>query len=380
MKPPRRKKGAAASRAKTGPVRYAVVGLGHIAQVAVLPAFANVKNSRLVALVSGDPVKRAKLGKKYQVPLTYGYEQYDECLRSGEIDAVFIALPNERHREYCVRAARAGIHVLCEKPLALTMREGVQIVRAAEKNRVKFMTAYRLHFDPANLSTIALVRSGRLGEPRYFNSTFSFQLADPGNIRTKRAQGGGAINDIGVYCINAARYLFASEPTEVFAVAVNSGDPRFREVDETTSVIMRFPRERVASFTVSFGASRSGRYQLVGTKGSVTMDPAYEYAQELRQIVTIDGRSRETTFPHTDQFGGEIETFSECILQNREPEASGWEGVADLRVLDAIHESARTHRRVKLPPFKKKSRPDPAQVKRKPAIAAPKLVNVVAGS
>ncbi|MEO7411973.1 MAG: Gfo/Idh/MocA family oxidoreductase, partial [Opitutaceae bacterium] len=291
-------------------VRYAVVGLGHIAQVAVLPGFANAKNSTLAALVSGDAKKLAKLGKKYRVPLIYGYDRYEECLRSGEIDAVFIALPNEQHREYCVRAAEAGIHVLCEKPLALSMREGEQIVRAAQKNKVKLMTGYRLHFEAANLSTIELVRSGKLGDPRYFTSTFSFQLADPSNIRTKRAQGGGALNDIGVYCINAARYLFGSEPTEVFAMSVNQGDRRFREVDETTSVVLRFPEERVASFTVSFGASTSGRYQLVGTKGSVVMEPAYEYAHPLRQIITIDDKSREKTFPLNDQFGGEIEAFS----------------------------------------------------------------------
>lgn len=361
-------------------VRYAVVGLGHIAQVAVLPAFANVKNSRLVALVSGDPEKLAKLGRKYRVSRMCRYEEYEALLGSGEIDAVYIALPNEQHLDYCVRAARAGVHVLCEKPLALNRREGEAIVRAATKNRIKLMTAYRLHFDAANLAAIELVRSGRLGDPRYFNSTFSFQLEDPKNYRTKRAQGGGALNDIGIYCINAARYLFGSEPTEVFATAVNRGDPRFREVDETTSVILRFPKERVAAFTVSFGASTSGRYQLVGTKGSVTLDPAYEYAEELKQIVTIDDKTREKTFPHTDHFGGEIEAFSECILRNREPEASGWEGVADLRVLDAIHESVHTRRRVKLPSFAKKTRPDPKRAKRKPAIDPPKLVNVVSES
>ncbi|MEO6569405.1 MAG: Gfo/Idh/MocA family oxidoreductase, partial [Opitutaceae bacterium] len=281
-----------------------------------------------------------------------------------------------QHRDYCMRAAKAGIHVLCEKPLALSMREGEQIARATKKNKVKFMTAYRLHFEPANLAAIEWVRSGKIGEPRYFTSTFSFQLADPKNIRTKRSQGGGALNDIGVYCINAARYLFGSEPTEVFAISVNKGDRRFREVDETTSVILRFPQERVASFTVSFGASTSGRYEVVGTKGSVALDPAYEYAQPLRLIVTIDDKTREKTFPLNDQFGGEIEAFSDCILDNREPESSAWEGVADLRVLDAIHKSTRTGRPVKLLPFVKKSRPDPTFVKRKPAIKPPKLVNV----
>lgn len=358
-----------------GVVRYAVVGLGHIAQVAVLPAFRSAKNSSLVALVSSDDRKLRALQKKYRVPRIYRYEDYDECLRSGEIDAVYLALPNDQHLEYSVRAARAGIHVLCEKPLALSAPEGLAIVGAAQKYQVKLMTAYRLHFDPATLSALELVRSGRLGEPRYFSSTFSFQLADGDNIRTRRARGGGALNDIGIYCVNAARNLFAAEPLEVYAVSVKKrGDRRFREVDETTAVTMRFPKERVGSFTVSFGAANSGRFLLVGTKGSVTLDPAYEYAEPLSRTVTIGDRTEEKTFPHRDQFAGEIEAFSECILKNRKSEPDGNEGVADLRVLDAIHESIRTGQPVRLAPLRKTNRPRSDRVKRKPAVKKPRLV------
>lgn len=357
-------------------VRYAVVGLGHIAQVAVLPGFAHARRSQLVALISGEPQKLKKLGKKYGVSLTYSYDQYDECLRSGEVDAVYIALPNDMHREYAVRAAEAGIHVLCEKPLAVSVREGTAMLQAAVKHRVKLMTAYRLHFEPANLNTIELVRSGRIGEPRYFSSTFSFQITDPDNIRLQQKRGGGAIFDIGTYCINAARYLFSGEPTEVFAMTVNSGDPRFKEVDETTSVIMRFPKERLASFTVSFGSSTSGRYELVGTKGSVVLDPAYEYSSALEQTVTINDKPREKKFPRTDQFGGEIEAFSDWVLGRCDPEPSATEGLADLRVIEAIHRSMRTARIVKLDTFKKSARPARRQEKRKPPIKEPETVAV----
>lgn len=357
-------------------VRYAVVGLGHIAQVAVLPGFAHARRSQLVALISGEPQKLRKLGKKYGVSLTYSYDQYDECLRSGEVDAVYIALPNDMHREYAVRAAEAGIHVLCEKPLAVSVREGTAMLQAAVKHRVKLMTAYRLHFEPANLNTIELVRSGRIGEPRYFSSTFSFQITDPDNIRLQQKRGGGAIFDIGTYCINAARYLFSGEPTEVFAMTVNSGDPRFKEVDETTSVIMRFPKERLASFTVSFGSSTSGRYELVGTKGSVVLDPAYEYSSALEQTVTINDKPREKKFPRTDQFGGEIEAFSDWVLGRCDPEPSATEGLADLRVIEAIHRSMRTARIVKLDTFKKSARPARRQEKRKPPIKEPETVAV----
>lgn len=355
-------------------VRYAVIGLGHIAQVAVLPGFAHARNSRLVALVSGDAEKRRKLSRKYDVPFTFSYEQYDECLRSGEIDAVYIALPNDMHRDYCVRAARAGIHVLCEKPLAVSVREGQAIVRAAERHRVKLMTAYRLHFEAANLSTIELVRSGKLGEPRYFSSTFSFQVEDPDNIRLQRERGGGAIFDIGVYCINAARYLFRDEPTEIFAMSVNSGEARFREVDETTSVIMRFPKERIATFIASFGASTAGDYLLVGTKGSVCLDPAYEYAETLEQIVTINDKSTRKSFSRSDQFGAEIEAFSDCIIKDRQPEPSAVEGLADLRVIEAIYRSARTGRVVRLEPFQKRARPTRRQLKKKPPVREPEII------
>jgi glucose-fructose oxidoreductase len=230
-------------------IRYAVVGLGHIAQVAVLPAFGNARrNSRLAALVSGDPVKLDALGKKYGVDRLYTYEQYDECLKSGEVDAVYIALPNSLHCEYAVRAARAGLHVLCEKPLAVTEEECERMARAASEAGVKLMTAYRLHFERANLEAVEIVRSGRIGEPRLFNSTFGTPVV-PGNIRVKRALGGGVLYDIGIYCINAARSLFRDEPVEVSAVTAGTLD----EVEESVSAVLRFPNERLATFTASFG-------------------------------------------------------------------------------------------------------------------------------
>lgn len=174
------------ARNSHGQVRYAVVGLGHIAQVAVLPAFQHAGNSRLAALVSDDLVKRQKLGRKYKVAQTCGYEDYDAILRSGEINAVYIALPNSLHREFAVRAARAGVHILCEKPLAVTEQDCEEIIRACAENGVKLMTAYRLHFTKANLEAIRLVQSGKIGEPRIFNSVFTMQVTE-GDIRLQRA-------------------------------------------------------------------------------------------------------------------------------------------------------------------------------------------------
>lgn len=357
-------------------VRYAVVGLGHIAQVAVLPGFAQAKASELTALVSGDPTKLQKLGRQHDVPAVYTYDRYDECLASPDVDAIFIALPNDLHFDFCLRAVAAGKHVLCEKPLALSVRDAEEMLEAARANGVKLMTAYRLHFEPANLSAIELVRSGRLGEPRYFSSTFSYQVTDPDNIRLKWERGGGPVFDIGVYCINAARYLFGAEPEEVTALLANSGDARFREVEETAGALLRFPGGRLASFIVSFGAAEAARYELVGTKGSVTLDPAFEYAVPLEQTVKIGERERTKRFPKIDQFAGELEAFSECILTDTEPEASAREAIGDLRAIEAIFESAETGRAIRLEPFTKKKRPGKRQLKRKPGIDEPTTVHV----
>ncbi len=149
-----------------GPVRYAVVGLGHIAQVAVLPAFAHARrNSRLVAVVSGDAAKRREVARRYRLDQAYDYDDYEACLE--QVDAVYIALPNSQHAEYTVRAARAGVHVLCEKPMAVTAAECERMIAACAEHRVKLMIAYRLHFEEINLKVIDLVRKGRIGEPKY---------------------------------------------------------------------------------------------------------------------------------------------------------------------------------------------------------------------
>ena len=362
-------------------IRYAVVGLGHIAQVAVLPAFAHAENSTLAALVSDDPEKLEKLGRKYKVKALYSYAQFDDCLQSGMVDAVYIALPNHLHREYTERAARAGVHVLCEKPLAVTEEDCLSMIRAAEEHQVKLMVAYRLHFEEANLKAIDLVQSGRLGDPRLFDSVFTMTVKE-GDIRLNpRELGGGTLYDIGVYCINAVRNLYGAEPMEVVAFGANNGDPRFLQCEETMSAILRFPgRERLASFTCSFGAADVSNYRVVGTKGDLVMEPAYEYAGELKQRVTIDGRSREKTFAKRDQFAPELVYFSQCILSGASPEPSGWEGLADVRVVRALYRSADTGQPVSLEPFTRQDRPSLDQEIRRPAVQKPQLVKTEAPS
>jgi len=357
-------------------VRYAVVGLGHIAQVAVLPAFAHTENSELTALVSSDAEKLENLARKYKVRGRYSYQEFDECLESGAVDAVYVALPNHLHREYSERALRRGIHVLCEKPMAVTEEDCLSMIRAAEENQAKLMVAYRLHFEEANLKAIDLVQSGKLGDPRLFDSVFTMRVKD-GDIRLNpRELGGGTLYDIGVYCINAVRNLFGAEPMEVVAFSANCGDERFGQCEETTSAILRFPgKERLATFTCSFGAADVSHYRVVGSKGQLVMDPAYEYAGELEQKVTVDGRTRSKTFGKRDQFAPELISFSESILNGNAPEPSGWEGLADVRIIRALYRSADTGQPVTLEPFSKDDRPSLEQELRRPPVSQPELVN-----
>jgi predicted dehydrogenase len=366
----------ASSRPK---IRYAVVGLGYISQVAILPAFAHAQNnSELVSLVSGDPGKLRALGKKYKVPKLYSYEKYADCLADG-IDAVYIALPNSMHRAYAEGAARAGVHVLCEKPMAVTEQECEAMIEAAARANVKLMIAYRLHFERGNLSVIEAVREGRIGAPRIFDSVFSQQVSQ-GNSRLERELGGGPLFDIGIYCINAARYLFGAEPYEVFAFASSGKDERFTEVVEMNSALLRFPDDRLASFTCSFGAADRSEYQIIGTKGSLRMNPAYEMVGDLKTELTINGKSKKTTYKKRDQFGPELVFFSQCILDNTQPEPNGIEGLADVRVINALLESAKKGKPVTLKPVAKEEGPTIAQELHSPPVSKPALVHAQAPS
>lgn len=364
-----------ASHRDAGPIRYAVVGLGHIAQAAILPAFRHARtNSQLAALFSGDEVKRQRLGKKYRVP-ALPYEEYEACLRSGEIDAVFIALPNSMHADYTIRAATHGVHVLCEKPMAVTVEECERMIQACNDHDVKLMIAYRLHFEEANLRAIEIVQSGDIGQPRFFTSAFGFQVDDP-NIRLERELGGGVLYDIGIYCINAARYLFRAEPTEVFAFEAHCQEPRFEEIAESWAVTMRFPGERLASFTASFGVDAVSTYSVVGTEGVLTLNPAYDWTTPLRHELTKQSKTKRKTFVRRDHFAPEIIRFSEAILANRDPEPSGQEGLADVRIIQALHESAKQGTPIKLEPIDVGRRPTPEMHWHAPATSEPQLVNV----
>lgn len=355
-------------------IRYGVVGLGHIAQAAVLPSFVHAgENSRLAALISDDPVKLKTVGRRYGVSSLYSYDDYDACLKSGGVDAVYIALPNSMHRDFAVRAARAGVHVLVEKPMAVTEDECAEMLAEARRGGIKLMVAYRLHFEAANMTAVEFARSGRLGDVRLFSSVFT-QNVRAGDIRLRRSLGGGTLYDIGIYCINAARYLFRAEPEEVFAYSASGGDARFREVDEMSSALLRFPGQRLAQLSVSFGAASVSEYRIVGTKGELRCEPAYEYEGDLRHTWSIDGEYRERTFAARDQFAPELVYFSDCILNDEEPEPSGLEGLADVRIVRALYRSAKEGRPVRLAQFEVDRRPGPELEIRRPPVKPPEVV------
>jgi len=370
-----------AKQRKRGKVRYAIIGLGHIAQAAMMPAFSHAGNSEIGALVSGDVKKLKQLGKRYEVAGLYDYDGLEQCIEREEVDAVYVATPNSEHLELVQRAARAGVHVLCEKPLGVNERECRGMIDACARNGVKLMTAYRLHFDPANLRALEVAKSGKIGEPRLFTSSFSYQIKDPDNIRLREKLGGGPLQDIGIYCLNAARSLFQANPIEVQAWESKSGDPRFREVEETVSALLRFPGDRIAKFTCSFGLATTSWFELLGTKGGVCLDQAYDYTEPTEITLTINEKARTSTFVKRDQFAAELVYFSECILKGKEPEPSGWEGLADVRVMDALLRSIKSKRPMKVAPVRPVRHPSPGQKLKRPAVRRePKLVKAKSAS
>jgi glucose-fructose oxidoreductase len=361
----------------TEKIRYAVVGLGHIAQNVVLPAFEHAsENSVLTALISDDAEKIGELSHRYKVPYCYTYEKFEEALAEDTFDAVYIALPNDKHKEFAIMAANAGVNVLCEKPMAVSSGDCHDMIAAAEHNKIKLMIAYRLHFERTNMEAVKAIKSGAIGVPRLLNASFTMQVA-PNNIRTHVAQAGGPLYDIGIYCINAARYLFQAEPSSAMAIFARGEDPRFSEVEESVAAILKFPGERLASFVCSFGASPVARCEVLGTTGTIALDPAFDYEGELKlEVKPKDEEPEETLATKSDQFAAELSYFSKCILEDTNPRPSGYEGLADIRIIEAIIQSAESGKKVDLKlRGDKSSLPDDSLVMQFQPITPPPLVN-----
>ncbi|WP_242097885.1 Gfo/Idh/MocA family oxidoreductase [Sphingomonas sp. CROZ-RG-20F-R02-07] len=357
-------------------IRYAVVGAGDIAQRAMMPGIDATGNSELVAIVTDDPEKAQVLGKRYGVDKTYGYDAFDAMLASGDVDAIYIATPNFRHAEFAIPALAAGIHVLCEKPLEISVARAEAIRDAQRASSAKLMVAYRLHFEPSTLDAIARIRSGELGDLVMFTSCFG-QMLDPANHRARHGVEAGPIFDMAPYPINAIRYLFGEEPVAVVsAVGSRHAEAGFGDFDDTVAVTLRMPGDRLAQFTVSYFTNGIDSLIVAGTKGSIHMMPAYGFNAPRERTLLIGEKQHRETFKPTDQFGGEMRYFSDCILNGTDPEPDAEEGLADLRVIEGIVRALETGEPQPLAPFARHRRIDTdAQEERLRNTHAPDDVN-----
>ena len=333
---------------------YAIVGLGGYGLGRIIPQFQHCQHSRLVALVSGDAAKARKVAQEYGVPERgiYSYSDFDRIRDNPDIDIVYICLPVFMHAEYTIRAAQAGKHVMCEKPMAINPLECEQMIAACRKAGKKLMIGYRSRFEPHNVEAIRLARAGAIGTIRYFRSEHGFVAGDAGSWRMKKAQsGGGSLMDIGIYALQAARYTTGEEPLAVFAKeTTNRNDPRFREVEDMIDFQLEFPSGAIGSCMSMYSANRN-QFVLMGEKGRIELEPATAYSGQ-RMWVGAE-RSDKTEVkpppgPYANQWVGQLDHMAQCVLQNREPLVPGEEGLRDMRIIEAVYRSAREQKRIVL--------------------------------
>jgi predicted dehydrogenase len=332
-------------------IGYAIVGLGSYATRQIMPRFKDTEHCRLTALVSGSPEKAATLAAEYGVPARsiYNYQNFDRIADNPDVDVVYVILPNSMHLEYTVRAARAGKHVMCEKPMAISVRECEEMIDACKRANRKLMIGYRSRFQAHNVEAIRIARSGELGPLRTITSEHGFNAGDPTQWRLNKAlAGGGSLQDIGVYSLNAARYLTGEEPVEVAAIEhTDRSDPRFRTVEDTINFMLRFPSGAIAN-CISAYSSAHNRYRVVGSRGWVELDPATPYSGHSMRVRLNNQTETRELRDIKNQWAGQLDHMAECIRSGAEPIVDGYEGLKDVRVIEAIYEAAREGRTVKL--------------------------------
>jgi len=363
-------------------IRYAVVGTGQISQQAFIPGIAAIENSELVALVTGDPDKAKALHDRYGVRC-YPYDEFSKLLASGTVDAVYMATPNTKHRDLTVLALKAGIHVLLEKPMTANIEDAEAIVAAQKASRAKLMIAYRLHHEPGTVEMINKVRDGAIGDVTAFSSVFS-QSIDENNHRGHSGYWSGPVPDMGTYPLNAVRNLFGEEPIEVTAVGIRTPGRHFN-FEDTVSVTLKFPKARVANFTVSYASAAVETLTVLGNKGYLQASPCFGFGPDTGISYSIETGEGGRTFKHppTNQFGGEISYFSECILNGQDPEADGEEGLRDVRVLAAIEQALLTGQTQTIPRQSPKAALSFDQIRAFPPVDQPddhELIGVVSQS
>jgi predicted dehydrogenase len=330
---------------------WAIVGLGNLAINQILPAFAKCEKSKVVALVSGHPDKAAKLAARYGVgpKAIYNYQNYDTLKDNPEVDVIYVVLPNSMHAEYTIRGHQAGKHVLSEKPMANTPADCQAMIDAARKAGKKLMVAYRCRYEPFNKEMIRMAREQELGPVKVIVADHGFNIGNPTQWRLKREfAGGGSLMDIGIYSLQAARYITGEEPVEINAMTYTTpGDERFKEVEETINFQLRFPSGILANCTSSYGYAGQNKYRVIATKGWFELEPATSYTG-LRLKIRRNNATEDRDMPQRDHFALEMDHLSECVMENKDPLTPGEEGLRDLKLMMAIYEAARTGRTVKV--------------------------------
>lgn len=340
-------------------VGFALVGLGRLSLEALLPAFASAKLARVVAVMTGDKNKGRRVAEEYGMApdAVYGYDEWDALGRNEAVQAVYIVTPNGMHREQVLHAARVKKHVLCEKPMANNAADAGAMVDACKAAGVILMVAYRAQYEPHIREAIRFARSGAFGALKVIEAhNGQVQDTEPQWRHDAKLAGGGALPDIGLYCLNFARAVTGEEPVSLVAWTWSTpGDPRFGEVEENVSWQMRFPSGVVARCSAAYDAHEARNARLYFQRATVTLDPAFSY-KGIRMSVSRRAPDRpdvevreERVLGETDQFAAEIDHMAACILTGRRLRTPGEEGVADHVVMDAIYRSAREGREVALP-------------------------------
>lgn len=367
IEPVKLKPHSASSEVDSGPVPspmrpdrrigYAFVGLGTLTLNQLLPAMSHCKYSKLVALVSGDAEKAKKVALQYGVPETaiYNYQNFDDIKNNPDVDVVYIVLPNSMHEEFTVRAAQAGKHVLCEKPMATTVAAAQRMIDVCKETERKLMIAYRIQYEPNNRRCMKWTREKEFGKVRIITSFNGQNQGDPKQWRLKQElSGGGSLPDIGIYNLNTTRFLLGEEPEAVLAsIYTPPNDSRFKEVEETVMFQLFFPSGAVANCTCSYGVHTNRHYLCHGDEGGVFgIDNAFAYAGLQPKVSNVKDNmewdSKPSAGAEKNQFALEIDHMSQCVLNDKTPYTPGEEGLQDQKIMEAIYESARTNKVVQL--------------------------------
>ena len=318
-------------------LRWGVLSTANIGRAAVNPAIQASRNGALVAVASRDPGRARDFAEKWEIPSHFG--SYDDLLQSDEIDAVYCPLPNGLHRDWTIQAAENGKHILCEKPLALSYVECREMEAAAAANGVQLMEAFMYRFHPQTARVLEIIRSGDLGDVRMIRSTFTFRLTRPDNIRWSAELGGGALMDVGCYCVNVSRTLAGAEPVEVQAFA----EWHSTGVDRALAGILRFDDGLLAQFDCSLAMERREWYEVAGTDGSLTVPAAFLPGTGDTVLHEAHGRGegRDHVVPGADEYRLMVEHFGDCVLDGTPMRYTAAEAALGMRVIEALYASAR---------------------------------------